>query len=267
MVDPVQLESSLTNLATNARDAMPKGGRLVVKTVNRRIDADYVALHADARIGDYVMIEVGDSGEGIASENLPRVFEPFFTTKERGEGTGLGLSMVFGFIKQSGGHIDIYSERGIGTTFRLYLPRDRGPVGPADDDRAGPVPQGSGERVLVVEDDIALRRTAVHQLTQLGYRAEEVENAEAALVLLETRGPFDLVFSDVVMAGKIDGFDLARAIVARWPRTAVLLTSGFPEQTVNRAAEPMPNARLLDKPYLKEELARAVREALDARGG
>ncbi|HUA53324.1 MAG TPA: ATP-binding protein, partial [Candidatus Sulfotelmatobacter sp.] len=270
MVDPVQLESSLTNLATNARDAMPKGGRLTIRTANRHLDEAYAAQHPEVRPGDYVLIEVGDSGTGIAPEHLGKVFEPFFSTKARGEGTGLGLSMVFGFIKQSGGNIDIYSELGIGTTFRLYLPRDRGPLGAVEDDRAGTAPTGRGERVLVVEDDVALRRTAVRQLEQLGYRAAEAASGAEALGLIEAsvpaQAPFDLVFTDVVMAGKVDGFDLARAVAERWPRIAIVMTSGFPAQIADRhAAQPPPNVRLLGKPYQKEELARAVREALDAR--
>ncbi|MBI3514584.1 MAG: PAS domain S-box protein [Proteobacteria bacterium] len=268
VVDPVQLEAALANLATNARDAMPKGGRLTIATANRRLDADYAAEHPEVTPGDYAVLQVSDTGAGMPPDVLEKAFEPFFTTKSRGEGTGLGLSMVFGFMKQSGGHINVYSEVGVGTTFRLYLPRARAAV--EDDANIADAPAmqgGRGERVLVVEDNAAIRRLALRQLGQLGYRAEAAENATAALQLLEQSGPFDLVFSDVVMAGKVDGFDLARIVGARWPHTAIVMTSGFPDADANGHADPLPNVRSLAKPYQKEDLARLVREALDGRAG
>jgi nitrogen-specific signal transduction histidine kinase/CheY-like chemotaxis protein len=264
VVDPIQLEAALANLATNARDAMPKGGVLGVVTENRQLDEDYVSQHTDVAPGDYVMLQVSDTGTGMPADVIERIFEPFFTTKDRGEGTGLGLAMVFGFMKQSGGHINVYSELGVGTTFRLYLPRDRSTARPSEGLATPPPTQGGrSECVLVVEDNDALRRLVVRQLGQLGYRAEQAENSAAALQLLEERGPVDLVFTDVVMAGKVDGFDLARIIAQRWPRIRLVMTSGFPGTDANGHADPLPNVRLLSKPYSKEDLARALREALD----
>jgi PAS domain S-box-containing protein len=267
VVDPVQLEVALANLATNARDAMPKGGRLTFATGNRRLDEDYASLHQDVVPGDYAMLEVSDTGSGMASDVLARVFEPFFTTKGLGEGTGLGLSMVFGFVKQSGGHINIYSEIGIGTIFRLYLRRDRNAIDSDVDEGVETIPRGRGERVLVVEDNIALRRLVLRQLDQLGYLVDEAENATTALRLLEQRGNVDLMFADVVMAGKVDGFELARIVVERWPGTKIVMTSGFLGTEANGHGVPVPNVRLLGKPYQKADLARALREVLDGHAG
>jgi len=208
-VDPVQLEASITNLANNARDAMPKGGRLIIATGNRYLDGDYVSIHPEVTPGPYVMIEVSDNGSGMPPDILSHVFEPFFTTKELGKGTGLGLSMVFGFVKQSGGHINVYSEPGVGTTFRLYLPyadgleiANHGVSAPTD-------AAGGNEVILVVEDNAAMRRVVVRQLTDMGYRVVETDNGAAARAILETK-KIDLLFTDVVMPGDLDGLELAR---------------------------------------------------------
>ena len=225
VADPAQLETSLTNLATNARDAMPKGGRLVITTANVQLDADYAASHPEVIAGDYVAIEVTDGGEGIPADILGRIFEPFFTTKEQGKGSGLGLSMVFGFIKQSGGHVAVYSEPGAGTTFRLYLPRVAASVASVVDAPAAVF--GGSETVLVVEDNAAMRRVVIRQLSELGYRALEAEAVAAALDILENE-KIDLLFTDVVMPGGANGFDLARSARARWPALKIVLTSGFP---------------------------------------
>jgi PAS domain S-box-containing protein len=260
--DPAQLEATIVNLATNARDAMPNGGRLMIGTANRRLDADYAALHPELTPGDYAVIEVTDTGTGIEPAIIDRIFEPFFTTKEQGKGTGLGLSMVFGFIKQSGGHVSVYSERGSGTTFRLYLPRHGG----ADAAPAQAVEAlqavGGNEVVLLVEDNAAMRRVARRQLMALGYRVVEADRAEAALDLL-AREPVDLLFSDIVMPGGIGGFELARTAIARWPRLKVLLTSGFPEARMHGRGETIAGVRLLSKPYRRDDLAQALRESLD----
>ena len=266
LVDPVQLEASLVNLATNARDAMPSGGRLVIATGNRHLDPVYAASHVGVAPGDYVMISVTDTGTGMAPEVLARVFEPFFTTKEVGRGTGLGLSMVFGFMKQSGGHVAAYSEPGAGTTFRLYLPRV---VGAGDVEALAPpvASPGRGERVLVVEDNAALRRVGVDQLTDLGYRVLQAERAAVALEIL-ARETVDLLLTDIVMPGGMDGFELARQVRMRWPAVKVVLTSGFPETRIAGApggagrSEPV-----LSKPYAREDLARALRAALDGATG
>ncbi len=262
VIDPAQLEASLANLATNARDAMPAGGRLVIATMNRYLDADYAALFPDVAPGDYAMIEVSDTGAGISPETIGRIFEPFFTTKELGKGTGLGLSMVFGFVKQSGGHINVYSEIGVGTTFRIYLPRAADEAAAEAPLEQGLLAAGRGEVVLAVEDNDALRRVVLRQLHELGYRVREAENAAAALALLETE-TIDLLFTDIVLAGGVDGYALARQVQARWPSVAVVLTSGFPQTKLNMDNGWKDEFILLSKPYRRRDLARALRAALD----
>jgi PAS domain S-box-containing protein len=262
MVDPAQLEAAIINLAANARDAMPKGGRLTIATANRRLDEDYATRATELAAGDYVMIEVSDTGTGIPPDVMRRIFEPFFTTKERGRGTGLGLAMVFGFIKQSGGHIAVYSEPGAGTTFRIYLPRATGETEAALPAPAAAIARGSGETILVVEDNADLRRLVVRQLRTLGYRVLEAPDAAAALELLE-REPVDMVFTDVVMPGGTDGAQLARRVIESWPGIKVVLTSGFPESRLNGDLGPLlPALRLLVKPYQRRELARVLYDVL-----
>jgi two-component system CheB/CheR fusion protein len=263
VVDPAQLEASLTNLATNARDAMADGGRLMIVTGNRTLDADYAAQHAEVVPGGYVMLEVSDTGSGMTSEVMHRIFEPFFTTKSRDKGTGLGLSMVFGFIKQSGGHIGVYSEPGIGTTFRLFLPRMSEDVPAVEESGATPLLHGRGESVLVVEDNAALRRVVTRQLGELGYRVLAAENAAAGLKLLD-RQSIDLLLTDIVMPGGINGRELARRARQRWPGIKIVFTSGFSEARLNGDGGPLAACTpLLSKPYRKEDLASAAREALD----
>jgi len=260
--DPAQLEASLVNLANNSRDAMPEGGSLIIATANRHLDADYAASHADVTPGDFVMIEVSDSGIGMSSEIMRQIFEPFFTTKEPGKGTGLGLSMVFGFLRQSGGHVNVYSEPGIGTTFRLYLARAGAEASQPEALGTLPVPRGAGETVLVVEDNLAVRRVVVRQLHDLGYRVLESERAAAALEVL-AHEPVGLLFSDVVMPGGLDGVELARLALERWPTLKVVLSSGFPQARIDGNGEILGSLQLLSKPYRKEELAAALRAALD----
>ncbi len=185
LVDQAQLKAALTNLATNARDAMPRGGRLQIATRRVNLDADYAATQPDVTPGDYALIEVTDDGAGMTPKVLKHVFEPFYTTKGRDKGTGLGLSMVFGFIKQSGGHISVYSEVGVGTTFRLYLPLAEKPEAAAPPTPSPTLPNGRSELVLVVEDNPALRRAAIRQLGELGYRTQQASTAAEALSLLE----------------------------------------------------------------------------------
>jgi PAS domain S-box-containing protein len=263
MADPAQLEAALVNLASNARDAMPKGGHLSITTTNIHLDASYTALHPDVAAGDYALIKITDTGSGIPPELIARIFEPFFTTKEPGKGTGLGLSMVYGFVKQSNGHMTVYSEPGLGTTFRLYLPRgDAGKPVLASAPVAAAV-TGGHETVLLVEDNEQLRHTASRQLTQLGYRVLQAERADAAFAILGKADSIDLLFTDVVMPGPTDGLDLAHRATWLRPGLKVLLTSGFPDLRGGdrRLAEvPFP---LLHKPYRRDELARAVRDALD----
>jgi signal transduction histidine kinase len=261
VVDPAGLEAALTNLATNARDAMPKGGRLTIATANCQLDEDYASQHAEVTPGDYAMIEVSDTGAGMSPVVMARIFDPFFSTKPRGQGTGLGLSMAFGFMKQSGGHINVYSEVGVGTTFRVYLPRDRrdakSDVKPA---ATADVPRGSGETVLVVEDNDMIARLVATQLNSLGYEVRQAANAATALDILKAGERIDLVFADVVMPGQLDGFDLAEEVHAAWPGIKVVLTSGFPGTNHGNRISNLP---LLTKPYHRDELARTVRNALN----
>ena len=260
VADPAQLSASLANLATNARDAMPKGGRLMISTGNRHLDADYAASHPEVTPGDYAVIEVSDSGAGMPPEVMARIFDPFFTTKERGQGTGLGLSMVFGFLKQSGGHITVYSELDKGSTFRLYLPRATEAAGETPDAAPQAPARGAGETVLAVEDHPTLRRLVVRQLQDLGYRVLEANDATAALAVLEHER-VDLLFTDIVMPGDMDGLELARQAINRWPAIKVLMTSGFPEAKVNgNFGSLAASVHLLSKPYRKQDLARILRE-------
>jgi PAS domain S-box-containing protein len=259
--DPAQLEAAIANLATNARDAMPGGGRLLITTRNARLDEDYAQSHVEVAAGDYVLIEVSDSGSGIEPAILGRIFEPFFTTKEPGKGTGLGLSMVFGFMRQSGGHVNVYSEPGKGTIFRLYLPRSTAGA-PAREACSERPARGGGETILVVEDNAALLRVVVKQLKELGYHVIAAESAAAALAALDDGVRIDLLFTDIVMPGGFDGVQLAQEAQTRRAGLKLLLTSGFPEARLperGRAAA----ARLLSKPYTRSELARVVRGVLD----
>jgi CheY-like chemotaxis protein len=240
---------------------MPDGGKLIIATRNRYLDADYASQHPEVVAGDHALIEVSDNGCGIPSEMLTRVFEPFFTTKDQGKGTGLGLSMVYGFMKQSGGHINVYSEVGMGTTFRLYFPRAQAGSEADPPQQAGETINGRGETVLAVEDNLPLRRIAVRQLRELGYRVLEADNAIAALEVLENEKA-DVLFTDIVMPGGITGFQLARSAQERWPNLRVVFTSGFPDVKLGSDGMPSADALLLSKPYRKQDLAKALRELL-----
>ena len=263
VADPAQLETAIANLANNARDAMPQGGQLVLTTGYRDLDEEYAAAHAEVTPGSYVMIEVSDTGHGMLPEVASRIFEPFYTTKGPGKGTGLGLSMVFGFAKQSGGHINVYSEPDRGTTFRLYLqPAEAAGGMPEEQAKALPC-FGAGEMVLVVEDNPKLRQVLIRQLEELNYRVLETENARAALDLLDAGVEVDLLLSDIVMPGEIDGLGLAHEFSARYPGAPVLLTSGFPGARLVDAGGLGANVRLLGKPYRKNDLARILREVID----
>jgi signal transduction histidine kinase/DNA-binding response OmpR family regulator len=267
VADPAQLAAALTNLANNARTAMPRGGELEISTRTADFDARYIELHPDISAGRYVLIEFSDTGSGIAPEIIASIFEPFFTTKDTGQGSGLGLSMVFGFVKQSGGHLTVYSEPGRGTTFRIYLPcaeaSDRQAINP---DQLRPV-VGGDEMVLLVEDNALLRRATARQLKDLGYQVREAEDAEAALVILASGDRVDLLFSDVVMPGTMDGLDLANLATRARRGLKILLTSGFPGfRTTKEVNEDSPFP-LLNKPYSHDELARTLRALLDAQDG
>ncbi|HNB26899.1 MAG TPA: PAS domain S-box protein [Alphaproteobacteria bacterium] len=263
LADAAQVENALLNLAINARDAMPDGGKLLIETGNQTLDADYVALNPDARAGDYAMLAVSDTGTGMPPEVLAHAFEPFFTTKEVGKGTGLGLAMIYGFARQSGGHARIYSEVGHGTTVRLYLPR-LAQAAPAEAAApAAPAKSGGGETILVVEDDAKVRRLALAQLESLGYRAIEAANGKEALAIVESGAVIDLLFTDVVMPGGMTGVQLAEAATKLRPRLRVLFTSGYAEGSMQHRGVGEPGIKLLSKPYRKQLLAQKIREALD----
>ena len=261
-IDPSQLDDSILNLALNARDAMPKGGTLTIEAANVRLDADAAA---DVAAGDYVLVTVTDTGTGMTPDVMERVFEPFFTTKGVGAGSGLGLSMVYGFVKQSKGHIKIYSEPGFGTAVNIYLPRAEAAgadeTAPAAADVAADV-ASRGELILVVEDNETVRSVVVTQLRELGYRTLEADSGEEALALLNAQGDVDLVFSDVVMRGGIDGYELARQARARFDGLKILLMSGFTMKSVAEGFEGAEGFELLKKPYRKQDLAQKLRAIL-----
>ncbi|HYE00103.1 MAG TPA: PAS domain-containing protein [Alphaproteobacteria bacterium] len=267
LVDPAQVENAILNLAVNARDAMAGAGRLTIEAGNAALDDAYAAAHAEVEPGQYVMLAVTDTGGGIPPEILPRVFEPFFTTKGEGHGTGLGLSMVYGFVKQSGGHVKIYSEPGHGTTVRLYLPRVREAEQIQAEPAAGPPVSGGTETVLVVEDDREVRATVVELLGELGYRVLQAEDGQSALAIVKSGIPIDLLFTDVVMPGPLRSPDLARQAQALQPGMAVLFTSGYTENAIVHGGRLDAGVSLLSKPYRKEDLARKVRQLLAQRDG
>ncbi|HTX50723.1 MAG TPA: CHASE3 domain-containing protein, partial [Caulobacteraceae bacterium] len=231
MADPGQVESALLNLALNARDAMPNGGRLTVEIGNAVLDESYAKAALDVAAGAYVMLAVSDTGEGMSDETKARVFEPFFTTKAEGKGTGLGLSMVYGFVKQSSGHIQIYSEAGQGTTVKIYLPRASQPESAAAA-RAPETARATGLTVLVVEDDASVRAAAIATLDELGYSCLEAGGTDAALAILETGAAVDLVFSDVVMPGSLNARAFAEHLRAIRPRVPILFTSGYTDNAI-----------------------------------
>ena len=267
LVDPNQVENAILNLAINARDAMPEGGKLTLEVANAHLDDAYAAQHAEVNPGQYVMLAVSDTGTGMTPEVKSRVFEPFFTTKPEGKGTGLGLAQAYGFVKQSGGHIAIYSEIGEGTTVKLYLPRTRRAQDALDTASTQPV-EGGNERILVVEDDEGVRAAVVDMLTDLGYSVQRAENAEAALKVLESGAPVDLLFTDVVMPGAISTREFTRRAQEMLPRLLVLYTSGYTQNAIVHNGRLDDDAFLLSKPYRNDELARKLRSVFagTARG-
>ena len=262
-IDPAQLESAILNLCINARDAVSGNGSIVLETANVTLDKNYAKRDSEVVPGDYIQVVVSDTGEGIPAAALKKVFEPFFTTKPKGKGTGLGLSMVYGFVKQSRGHIKIYSEPGEGTTVKLYLPRADRTEQKAEVPPVSPVRfSNRAETILLVEDDSAVRDQATSQLRDLGYRVISAVNGEAALTVLGEQ-EVDLLFTDVIMPGGPNGPELARWARQRFPGLPVLYTSGYTENAIVHQGRLDPGVHLLEKPYHRDELARKVRDALN----
>ncbi len=264
MIDPAQLESAVLNLAINARDAMPKGGQLTIETANVHIDENYATLNKDATVGDFVMIAISDNGTGMTQEIIQRAFDPFFTTKEVGKGTGLGLSMVYGFVRQSGGHVKIYSELGHGTTIKMYLPRATdSSFSEATEDRESDINPAKGETILLVEDNDMVRQHVAEQLRDLGYQLVVAENGRRAIELLSGEGKIDLLFTDVVMPGGVSGPDVADKARQLRPGIRVLFTSGYTENSIVHHGRLDPGVNLLSKPYHLRELAAKIRKVLE----
>jgi PAS domain S-box-containing protein len=264
LADPTQLESAVLNLALNAQDAMPDGGKLTFSTGLAPLDERYRDLNPEVPPGDYVLVCVTDEGVGMAPEVLERAFEPFFTTKEVGKGSGLGLSMVYGFIKQSGGHVAIYSEPSLGTSVRLYLPaaelgRGSAPITSDIGEHEAP---GGAETILVVEDDPFVRGYAVATLEALGYRVRVAANGPEALARLSAEERVDLLFTDIVMPGGMNGWDLAQRVSELRPDIKVLFTSGYALDTLVSNGRVLQGLTILMKPYRKADLAWRVRQAL-----
>ena len=266
LVDASQLQNAILNLVINARDAMPRGGKLTVEISRVRLDADYARMYPNMRTGEFVLVSVTDTGTGMTPDIKSKAFEPFFTTKDTSAGTGLGLSMVYGFIKQSGGNIQLYSEPGQGTSVRMYLPAAKRKTGKDSlritaDQRQSPLP-GGREKILVVEDDPRVRRVSVSRLTSFGYQVIEAENGSEALIQLENHDDIALLFTDVVMPGGMTGDELATRVRAAKPHIPVLFTSGYTEPAI-AGKELALTGSWLKKPYTSRDLATRVRALLD----
>ncbi|HXF54418.1 MAG TPA: PAS domain S-box protein [Hyphomicrobiaceae bacterium] len=266
--DPGQVQSAIVNMAVNARDAMEKGGRLVIETRNTSFDAEEAGFHSDLKPGEYVQLSISDTGTGIPREIRDRVFEPFFTTKEKGRGTGLGLAMVYGFVKQSGGHVSIYSEVGHGTTFNLYFPRAEAALPSLQDKEVAASPDSRVRgTVLVVEDDERVRQLTTTRLKLIGYQVLEASDGAKAVEALRGSDQIDLLFTDLVMPGGLSGWDVvARARELR-PGIKVLLTSGYAEELVHASDLRRERLKVLRKPYSQADLLAALKEVLGAPAG
>jgi signal transduction histidine kinase/CheY-like chemotaxis protein len=262
-VDPGQFQQILMNLAVNARDSMPDGGKIVIETANVELDEGYCDLHPYVKPGRFVMLAVSDTGQGMSEEVKVRIFEPFFTTKEKGSGTGLGLATAYGAVHQAGGSIEVYSEVGIGTTFKIYLPRvEEEAAKPVNDDRPTDLPGGT-ETVLIVEDEGTLRNLCVQILEQLGYRVLQARNGTEAIAVAQGYGErIDLLLTDVVMPG-MNGADLATQLVLHHREMKVLFTSGYTEDVISHHGVLAEGVSFIGKPYTPSALARKVREVID----
>jgi signal transduction histidine kinase len=262
LIDPSQLSTAILNLALNARDAMPDGGKLTLETRNVVLDENYAAMNSEVTPGNYVMIAVSDSGVGIPADQLEKVFEPFYTTKDVGKGSGLGLSMVYGFVKQSNGHIKIYSEEGHGTTVKLYLPQAVGAAEALPADAGIASFEHGDESILIVEDDALVREYVVTQIKRLGYGTLAAGNAAEALAIIDGPAVIDLLFTDVIMPGGMNGRQLAIEARKRRPGLKVLYTSGYTENAIVHHGRLDAGVLLLTKPYVSSDLAQMLRAAL-----
>ncbi|WP_051481918.1 hybrid sensor histidine kinase/response regulator [Paraburkholderia nodosa] len=261
LVDPNHLENVVLNLAINSRDAMPRGGKLTLEVSNATLDGHYKALPEDVREGQYVLLAISDTGTGMPREVLERAFEPYFSTKPEGEGTGLGLSMAYGFVKQSGGHMRIYSEVSHGTTVKIYLPRSTEEVIETEASHA-PVIAGGSESILVVEDDRRVQSTVVETLGELGYTVLKADDAKGAMAIVKSGIKIDLLFSDVVMPGPMRSTEMAKLATRAIPDLKVLFTSGYTQNAIVHGGRLDPGVHLLSKPYSREQLAAKIRQML-----
>jgi two-component system, cell cycle sensor histidine kinase and response regulator CckA len=264
-IDPGQFQQILMNLVVNARDAMPDGGKIEIETANEDLDEGYCALHPYVKPGRFVMLAVSDTGQGMSEEVKAHIFEPFFTTKERGKGTGLGLAMTYGAVKQSGGSVEVYSEVGIGTTIKIYLPRvEEEAVKPEKEDRLTDLPDGT-ETILLVEDEESVRDLCVQILERLGYTVLQARDGAEAIAKARGYGDrIDLLLTDVVMPG-MNGSELATQLVPHHPGMKVLFTSGYTDEAIVRHGVLDEGVTLIGKPHSPSSLARKVREVLDKK--
>jgi PAS domain S-box-containing protein len=266
--DPGQFQSAIVNMAVNARDAMPNGGKLVIETRNMMLDAHHADCQPELKPGEYVQLSISDTGAGIPPEIRDRVFEPFFTTKEKGCGTGLGLAMVYGFVKQSGGHVTIYTEVGRGTTINLYFPCANGAsVAPVSDQIKGTADPRARETILVVEDDERVRQLTITRLKMIGYQVLAASDGPKALDMLCRGDTVDLVFTDLIMPGGLSGREVATRARELKPGIKVLLTSGYAEELVHGDDLQREQLKILRKPYQQADLVAALREVLGGSAG
>jgi nitrogen-specific signal transduction histidine kinase/CheY-like chemotaxis protein len=263
--DPGQVEDALLNLAINARDAMPRGGTLTIACANEVLDEMYVRNDPEASPGEYVVLSVNDNGEGMDDDVKARAIEPFFTTKDVGEGSGLGLSMVFGFAKQSGGHVNIESEQGRGTTVKVYLPRAESLEHKSSRKGLVHIPKGAGETILLIEDDPIVRKSTAQTLAGLGYKLLESRDAAVARTILNEGLHFDLVLSDVVLPGGTSGPEFAKEILVQRPDAHIIFMSGYPPESAVQTGFIESGSVLLSKPLRRETLADALHAALNSR--
>jgi CheY-like chemotaxis protein len=262
-VDTTQIQDAILNLAINARDAMPRGGTLTIETQNASLDEYYAAQESEVVVGDYVLLAVSDTGSGMTKEVLARAFEPFFTTKGQERGTGLGLSMVYGFTKQSKGHAKIYSEVGHGTIVKIYLPRSLMERSRTAERPASAAPPHGTETILVVEDNEGIREVALDQLDRLGYRTFDAKNPREALALLDEHPEIAVLFTDVVMPGGMSGYDLVKEARKKRPDLKVLMTSGYTAPALANGVRELEGLEIINKPFRKADLAIKLRSVLD----